>query len=275
VYMSGGRDQLLEMLLAADGLDDLYNRVRLVSTLADRDTRLVTGLKESSDRLDLLVQAVDQQKGEELRLRDELQARGKDIQAKLAVREQTLAALDQRVVEIIDQEKARQKAEAERLAAELQAKLAAALEQAKIHALNGGQFYTGVLPLTDNAVTNQLVQTAASYMGIIYVWGGSKPSTGMDCSGFTRYVYKQHGVKLPHYSGYQAQMGVPVTIDQIQPGDLLAFGFPVHHVGIYIGDGLYIHTPSEVKISKLASRHDLSAIRRFPIQMRVGDPLFE
>ena len=82
-------------------------------------------------------------------------------------------------------------------------------------------------------------------MGIPYVWGGSKPSTGMDCSGFTRYVFKQHGVNLPHYSGYQAQMGVPVTLADIQPGDLLAFGFPVHHVGIYIGDGLFIHTPGD------------------------------
>ena len=84
-------------------------------------------------------------------------------------------------------------------------------------------------------------------MGIPYVWGGTRPSTGMDCSGFTRYVFKQHGVKLPHYSGYQAQMGIPVELADIQPGDLLAFGYPVHHVGIYIGDGLFIHTPGRLR----------------------------
>jgi cell wall-associated NlpC family hydrolase len=113
-------------------------------------------------------------------------------------------------------------------------------------------------------------------MGIPYVWGGSRPSAGMDCSGFVRYVFKQHGVSLPHYSGYQAQMGIPVALADIQPGDIVAFGFPVHHVGIYIGDGLFIHTPGDyVKIQKLSSRHNLSAIRRFPLKMRTGDPLFE
>ena len=57
VYMSGGRDQLLQLLLLADGLDDLYNRVRLVSTLADQDQRLVSDLKSSTTRLDLLLKA--------------------------------------------------------------------------------------------------------------------------------------------------------------------------------------------------------------------------
>jgi cell wall-associated NlpC family hydrolase len=275
VYMSGGRDQLLQLLLLADGLDDLFNRVRLVSTLADQDQRLVTNLKDSASRLDLLLKAVDEQKREELRLKDELTAKGKEIQAKIAQREQTLAAVDQRVKTIIEQERQRQAAEQARLQAELQARLQAAMLAAQAHLLNGGQIYQGALPLTDNAITNQLIETAAFYMGVPYVWGGSKPSTGMDCSGFTRYVFRQHGVNLPHYSGYQAQMGVPVDLADMQPGDLLAFGFPVHHVGIYIGDGLYIHTPSEVKISKLSARNDLSAIRRLPIEMRTGDPAWD
>ena len=118
-----------------------------------------------------------------------------------------------------------------------------------------------------------MVETAAAYMGIPYVWGGSKPSTGMDCSGFVRYVFKQHGVILPHYSGYQAQMGVPVDLADIQPGDLLAFGFPVHHVGIYIGDGLFIHTPGDyVKISEAEHPHE--PVGHPPLPARcAGDPL--
>jgi cell wall-associated NlpC family hydrolase len=284
VYMSGGRDQLLQMLLLANGLDDLYNRVRLVSTLAGQDQQLVSDLKDSSTKLDLLLKAQDDQKRQELRLREDLANRAKEIQTTLAQKQQTLASLDANVKTIVEAEQARQKAEQERLQAELQAKLqaeflaaqAAAQVAAQNHVLNGGQIYQGTLPQTDNAITNQLVQTAAAYMGIPYVWGGSKPSTGMDCSGFVRYVFKQHGVILPHYSGYQAQMGVPVALADIQPGDLVAFGFPVHHVGIYIGDGLFIHTPGDyVKIQKLSSRTNLAAIRRFPLQMRTGDPLFE
>jgi cell wall-associated NlpC family hydrolase len=100
----------------------------------------------------------------------------------------------------------------------------------------------------------------------------------MDCSGFVRWVLRQHGVNLPHYSGYQARMGLPVELADIQPGDVVAFGSPVHHVGIYIGDGLFIHAPRTgdvIKISKLASRRDLAAIRRFPLQPRSGPPLFD
>jgi len=272
LYMSGGRDQLLQLVLTANGLDDLYRRVRLVSTLADRDQHLVSNLKESSTRLDLLLQAVDEQKRGQLRLKGELTKKANAIEAKIAQRQRTLAAVDQRVQDIIVQEQQRQAAEQARLQAELQARLEAALAAAQARILNGGQIYQGKLPQTDNAIANQLIETAAYYMGVPYVWGGSKPSTGMDCSGFTRYVYKQHGVKMPHYSGYQAEMGVPVELEDIQPGDLVAFGYPVHHVGIYIGDGLYIHTPSQVKISRLSSRSDLSAIRRLPIVERTGDP---
>ena len=275
VYMSGGRDQLLQILIASNGLEDLYNRVRLVSTLADQDKRLVSDLKDSAAKLDMLIKAADDQKAEALKLRDQLAITAKEIQSKIAVREQTLASLDSRVRDILTQEQQRQAAEQARLQAELQAKLDAALLAAQAHILNGGQIYQGELPQADDKVANQLIQTAAAYLGVPYVWGGSKPSTGMDCSGFVRYVFKQHGVKLPHYSGYMAQMGIPVDLKDIKPGDLIAFGFPVHLVGIYIGDGLYIHTPSQVMISKLSNRHDLAAIRRFPIEMRTGDPLFD
>jgi cell wall-associated NlpC family hydrolase len=280
MYISGGRDQLLQIILTANGLDDLYNRVRLVSTIADQDQQLVSGLKDSSDRLDLLLKAQDDQKRDGLRLRTDLEAAARDIQATMAQRQQTLAAVNEQVAGLVAQDQARAKAEEDRLNADFVAKTEAAIlaaqQVAASHLLNGGQLYQGTLPQTDNAITNQVVETAAAYLGIPYVWGGSKPSTGMDCSGFVRYVFKQHGVILPHYSGYIAQMGVPVALADIQPGDVVAFGSPVHHVGIYIGDGLFINTPGDhVKIQELSIRKDLTAIRRFPLQMRTGPPLFE
>jgi peptidoglycan DL-endopeptidase CwlO len=279
LYMSGGRDQLLQLLLTANGMEDLYKRVRLVSLLADQDKHLVSDLKESATRLDSLLKQVDAEKRKQLDLQDQLTAAGKGIQAKMAQKQQTVAAIDEKVAAVIEQERQRQKAEQERLHAEMQARIEAALAAAQAaaqnHILNGGQLYNGPVPHTDDAVLNQVVETAMAYLGIPYVWGGAKPSTGLDCSGFVRYVFKQHGVLLPHYSGYQAQMGTPVDLADIQTGDLLAFGFPVHHVGIYIGDGLFIDEASEVKIRKLSSRHDVAAIRRFPLEMRVGEPLFE
>ena len=96
VYKSGGRDQLLQLLLFADGMEDLYNRIRLVTILADQDQRLVSDLESSTTRLDLLLTAVDDQKRQELALREQLTARAAEIQTTLAVRERTLAGLDAR-----------------------------------------------------------------------------------------------------------------------------------------------------------------------------------
>ncbi len=81
VYMSGGRDQLLQLLLLADDLNDLYNRMRLVSTLADQDRQIVSVLRESSTRLDLLLTATDGERRQELALRRQLSTRASELQA--------------------------------------------------------------------------------------------------------------------------------------------------------------------------------------------------
>lgn len=263
VYKSGGRDQLLQMLLLSRGLDDLINRIRVVSALADQDRRLVNNLQESTDKLDTLLLDIDVHKREELSIRRQLGEQRGQIQAKLVERQRTLTGIGSQISTVIEQERQRQLEEQERL------------RQALLGLLNGGQHYAGPLPQTDSDILNQFVETAATYMGIPYVWAGDRPSTGFDCSGFTQYVYAQHGIALPHYSGYQAQMGIPVDLKDIQPGDLVAFGFPVHHVGLYIGDGLFIHSPRTgdvVKISPLSERTNLAAVRRFPVQLRIGAP---
>jgi peptidoglycan hydrolase CwlO-like protein len=143
VYMSGGRDQLLQLLFLADDLQDFYNRVRLVSTLADQDQQLVTDLKNSSARLDTLLKGVDDQKDQELALRQQLSARSDELQAITDDREQKLAVLQQRVASIIEQERQRQLAQQARLEQERQAKLlaerAAALAAAQAAARVTGQ----------------------------------------------------------------------------------------------------------------------------------------
>ena len=91
----------------------------------------------------------------------------------------------------------------------------------------------------------QIVQTAKQYNGYAYRWGGMSPSTGFDCSGFANYVCNQYDISLHRVAqDIYSYDGTWVSKDQIQPGDLLFFGYgpySVTHVGIYVGDGQMIH----------------------------------
>jgi len=108
------------------------------------------------------------------------------------------------------------------------------------------------------------VATARRYTGVPYRWGGEDPSTGMDCSGLVQYVYGSLGVDLPRVAADQSRAGVKVaSLDQARPGDLVFFGTPAQHVGIYVGDGKMIDAP---RAGRTVGVHKLwgapSAIRR-------------
>lgn len=90
------------------------------------------------------------------------------------------------------------------------------------------------------------VRRALGYLGARYRYGGSG-SRGFDCSGFTSYIYRQHGISLPHNSAAQYRVGKPVSRSELRPGDLVFFrtrGRRISHVGIYIGNGKFVHASS-------------------------------
>jgi cell wall-associated NlpC family hydrolase len=92
------------------------------------------------------------------------------------------------------------------------------------------------------------VLAAAQALGVPYVWGGDTPESGFDCSGLVQWAYAQVGVHLPRTTRELIHVGVPVTLDQLQPGDLLFSrgGLTLHdlgHVVIYAGDGTVIAAP--------------------------------
>ena len=112
---------------------------------------------------------------------------------------------------------------------------------------------------------NRAVTLAKSQLGKPYKWGATGPNS-FDCSGLIYWVAKQLGKSIPRTSSEQSRYGQSVSKSNLQPGDLVFFGSPVHHVGMYIGNGEYIHAPKSndvVKISKLSSRSDYHNARRF------------
>jgi cell wall-associated NlpC family hydrolase len=100
-------------------------------------------------------------------------------------------------------------------------------------------------PTTGTTTGADVVAEARRYLGVPYVWGGTDPAKGLDCSGLVQLVYRNLGYELPRVSYQQATAGRAVTggLAQAQPGDILAFNSPVNHVGIYIGGGKMIEAP--------------------------------
>ncbi len=133
--------------------------------------------------------------------------------------------------------------------------------------------YSYVPGLTDR---DKAVLEAVKYVGVPYVWAGDGPS-GFDCSGFVMYVLGKIGVTLPHSSLAQSTMGIAVATGQLQPGDLVFFYSPVHHVGMYIGGGNMIDAPGTgafVRIEKVWTSSFVGA-RQFlclpPPESTLGD----
>ena len=102
--------------------------------------------------------------------------------------------------------------------------------------------------VASNPKGQALIDEAAKYLGTPYVWGGTSPS-GFDCSGFMQYVCSKNGIRINRVADDQMKNGTPVSKSQLEPGDLVFFGSGsyANHVGMYVGDGMMIHSPSTGK----------------------------
>jgi Cell wall-associated hydrolases (invasion-associated proteins) len=103
-------------------------------------------------------------------------------------------------------------------------------------------------------------------VGIPYQWGGTTVVDGMDCSGFTKAVYNLCGVNIPRTSREQYKAGNPVSKNELRDGDLVFFGASessITHVGIYVGNGKFVHAPKRGEDIKTASVDESYFERRF------------
>lgn len=247
------RTGFLDVLLGTSSFGDFLTRMDLLMRVNRQDALLVQRVEAAKAKTEAAKRSLEQRETEQLALRERLEAQGERIEAGIAQREAYLRSLDAQIGKLVAEEKARQ----ERLAAERARKAAAAAAKRKgAPAFQGAGSLGGGHP--------EVVEIALRFIGVPYVWGGSSPQ-GFDCSGLTQYCYGQIGIDLPRTSRSQFRSGKhipPDRLDLLAAGDLVFFGTGgdpgrVHHVGIYVGDGDFVHAPQtgeRVKVSSLAER---------------------
>lgn len=122
--------------------------------------------------------------------------------------------------------------------------------------LNPNSVYAATISSATSSKANSIIATGKQLMGTPYRFGAQAGEIStFDCSSFTQYVFSQNGITIPRSSKEQSQVGTYVPRSQLQPGDLVFFYNPIHHVAIYIGNGQILHTYGSggVTISNLNS----------------------
>ena len=128
---------------------------------------------------------------------------------------------------------------------------------------NSSNYISNSSASSSSSKADAIITTAKKYIGVPYVWGGTTPS-GFDCSGFVQYVFKAHGISLNRTCVTQYKHGTYVSKSNLKPGDLVFFQNTyksgISHVGIYVGNGQFIHASSSkgIVISNLSSSYYMS-----------------
>ncbi len=242
-YKAGGLGQSLELLFSSD--PTLYlSSAGALDAISRRKSLQLRTYQAAQQRLSATTLTVNDKMSLVAAAEKKFRAQSAMAQEKLAQAEALLSKLT--------------KAERERLA-----KLAAAQEDAdQASSQAAARALTGVSGRAGIAIKYALKQ-----IGDRYVFGAAGLVT-WDCSGLTMRAYQAAGVSLPHSSAAQSRMGKKVSLKSLKPGDLLFFGHPVSHVGMYIGGGKMVHAPrsgSRVKVTTSGSlgSKPLVGARRF------------
>jgi len=245
IYKHGDIEPL-DAIINNKSFSEVYTRLTMLLKISEQDAKLLEQLRDQKLKVETAKSALDQLRAQQQEITAELEGRKKAIEAKIQEETELLASIDEQTRAILEQEAIRQQQEQQRLANRLKSKP------------GNGRDKISIEPGT-------IGFEAIQYLGVPYVWGGENPAIGLDCSGLVLVVFRKFGVELPHYSRSQAKLGAAVSYNDLQPGDLVFFGNPIHHVGIYLGEGYYIHAPKRndvVKISKLSERNDYACARR-------------
>jgi cell wall-associated NlpC family hydrolase len=277
MYETGGVPYL-EVLLGATSFDDFLNRLYAIATVAEANRKLARKLTALQQQMvsqrDAQSQIMERLHQEQAELRQtqatyqslvaKKEAALRQVNARVGAEQRRQGLLESQIrltqsqIEQIEQET---RLIEERMRSRTVTRPSGTAFSGSNRALSG--LTSGTAAPASRAAApsvngNALVAYAESFIGVPYVWGGTSPD-GFDCSGFTQYVYAHFGIHLGRTALDQFGQGVPVDMDQLQPGDLVFFSTyapGATHVGIYIGNGQMVDAQDEgVTIASIHSSY--------------------
>lgn len=231
----------LEILFGATSFEEFSTTWDILQGLNEQDAQAVTELKKTRAEVTKVGDELKKSQAEAKAERDVMAQRKTTIERQLAERQRMFKGIESEI-------------------AALEAAAEAAAARTHVYSPPSNQDYGN--PGTEPR--SSVVGIAKSKLGSPYRWAAAGPNA-FDCSGFTMWVYAQVGVSLPHSSRAQINSGPRVSRANLKPGDLVFFGRgTIHHVGMYVGGGMYIHSPRTgdvVKISSLSRGDYVGACR--------------
>ena len=259
LYMAEREDSTLAVLLGSRSLGEFLDRIETMNSVSSQDVQVMREVSRFKHDVTVRAARLKVAHARQQEIVAQRAAAKEEIESGLARRRRLVASIKDEITRLEAEERARQerlRIEAERRLAAQQAAQARAVEAAHEHEVVGASAVTpeGVTVAPPSRYGG-VVGIAMQYLGVPYLWGGASPSSGFDCSGLTMYVFAQVGVSLPHYAASQYTMGVPVSKDELQPGDLVFFD-GLGHMGMYIGGGQFIHAPHTGDVVKISSLSD-------------------